>query len=256
MKITRRSSQLFAAIVAAFLTSNIPSRAADAPKDKTPWKITGQLEEACSCDAACPCWFDSKPTKMMCSGGQVVFIEKGNYGKVKLDGLALANMAQSPEGQTMMGSFGNWNFSNNYIDERANPEQRKALEAIAAKIMPGAASKKSETRYVAITRRIEGKNHAITLGQYGSFHGHLLEGGLGGTPKLVNPPGADPLHHEYAQGRTSKMTYTDADQNWTWQDSNYMHGKFTIDSVQYEKYSAGLAQKMAQMKDEKTPEKK
>src|SRR5574341_1382980 len=45
---------------------------------KTPWKITGQLEEACTCDAACPCWFDSKPTKMSCGGGQVVFIEKGN----------------------------------------------------------------------------------------------------------------------------------------------------------------------------------
>ena len=86
-------------------------RAADEPKDKTPWKITGQLEEACSCDAACPCWFDSKPTKMTCGGGQVLFIVKGNYGRLKLDGLAMANMVQSPEGQTMMSSFGNWNFS-------------------------------------------------------------------------------------------------------------------------------------------------
>src|SRR6185312_17170704 len=91
-----------------------------APKDEktkaTKWKITGQLEEACSCDAACPCWFESKPTKMTCSGGQVLFIEKGTYGKTKLDGLAIANMSQSSEGQTMMGSFGNWNFSYNYID--------------------------------------------------------------------------------------------------------------------------------------------
>src|ERR1700675_3428116 len=86
-------------------------RAADQPKDKTPWKITGQLEEACSCDAACPCWFDSKPTKMTCGGGQVLFIRKGNYGKAELDGLASANMGQSPEGQAMMSSFGNWNFS-------------------------------------------------------------------------------------------------------------------------------------------------
>jgi len=66
---------------------------------KTPWKITGQLEEACYCDAACPCWFDSKPTKMTCGGGQVLFIEKGNYGRLKLDGLAMANLVQSPEGQ-------------------------------------------------------------------------------------------------------------------------------------------------------------
>ena len=70
---------------------------------------------------------------MTCGGGQVLFIQKGNYGKVKLDGLAIAAMGQSSEGQTMMESFGNWNFSYNYIDEKATPEQRKALEAIAAK---------------------------------------------------------------------------------------------------------------------------
>src|SRR5438552_11445033 len=122
--------------------------------DKTPWKIVGQLEEACSCDAACPCWFNSKPTKMTCSGGQVLFIEKGTYGKVKLDGLAFGNMSQSPEGETMMDSFGKWNFSNTYIDERANAEQRKALAAIAVKVLPMAASTKVETRYVSITRKI------------------------------------------------------------------------------------------------------
>ena len=225
-------------------------RAVDQPKDKTPWKITGQLEEACSCDAACPCWFDSKPTKMTCGGGQVLFIEKGNYGKVKLDGLAMANMGQSPEGQTMMSSFGNWNFSYNYIDEKATPEQRKALEAIAAKILPGSASKKTETRYVAITRKIEGKDHEISLGQYGKFRGYLLEGGLGNSPKIVNPPGADPVHHEYQQGRTVKLAYNDADQNWAFENSNYMQGTFTVDNVQYEKYSAGLAQKMAKMKEQ------
>src|SRR5437868_8148303 len=104
--------------------------------DTTKWKITGQLEEACSCAAACPCWFDSKPTKPTCSGNQVLFIEKGNYGKVKLDGLAVANYAQSPENHTMMESFGNWNFSTNYIDEKANPQQRQALDAITALILP------------------------------------------------------------------------------------------------------------------------
>ena len=252
-----KTTSLFPCIlVVGLLCLGVPLPAANEPKDNTPWKITGQLEEACSCDAACPCWFGSKPTKMTCSGGQVLFIEKGNYGKVKLDGLAIANMSQSPEREAMMASFGNWNFSYNYIDEKATPEQRKALEAIAAKVMVPGASKKTETRYVPIKRKIEGKDHEITLGHYGTFRGHLVEGGLGGSPKIVNPPGADPIHHQYAQGRTSKMTYTDADQNWAWEDSNYMFGTFTIDNVQYEKFAAGLAQKMAQMKSEKAPEKK
>ena len=248
-----KTTSLFScALVAGLLGSGISLRAADQPKDTTPWKITGQLEEACSCDAACPCWFNSKPTKMKCGGGQVLFIQKGNYGKLKLDGLAIASMGQSPEGQTMMESFGNWDFSYNYIDEKATPEQRKALEAILTRVLDPGASKKTETRYVAIARKIEGKDHEITLGQYGKFRGHLIEGGLGGAPKIANPPGADLIHKEYAQGRTSTMTYNDAEQNWSWDNSNYMFGTFTVDNVQYEKYAAGLAQKMG----EKAPEKK
>jgi hypothetical protein len=244
------------ALVAALLIHAAPVQAANEPKNTTPWKITGQLEEACSCDAACPCWFNSKPTKMTCGGGQVLFIEKGKYGKTKLDGLAVATMGQSPEGQTMMESFGKWNFAYYYIDEKANPEQRKALEAIAGKVLTPGASKKTETRYAPITRKIEGKEHQITIGQYGTLHGHLVEGGMGGAPKIVNPPGADPLHRQYEQGRTTKMTYNDADQNWSWSNSNYMLGTFSVDNVQYEKFAAGLAQKMAGMKNEPSPEKK
>ncbi len=244
------------ALLVGLVGNGISAQGADQPKDKTPWKITGQLEEACSCDAACPCWFNSKPTKMTCGGGQVLFIQKGNYGNVKLDGLAIASMGQSPEGQTMMESYGNWNFAYNYIDEKATPEQRKALEAISAKVLDPGASKKTQTRYVPITRKIEGKEHQITLGQYGTFHGHLIEGGLGGSTKIMNPPGADPLHQQYEQGRTTKMTYNDADQNWSWNNSNYMLGTFNVDNVQYEKFAAGLAQKMMEMKGEKAPEKR
>jgi len=238
------------------LGSGISLRGADQPKDKTPWKITGQLEEACSCDAACPCWFNSKPTKMTCSGGQVLLIEKGHYGNAKLDGLAVATMGQSPEGKTMMESYGNWTFAFYYIDEKANPEQRKALQAIAGAVLTPGVSKNTETRYVPITRNIAGKEHQITIGQYGTFHGHLVEGGMGGAAKIVNPPGADPLHHQYEQGRTTVMTYNDADQNWSWSNSNYMFGTFTVDNVQYEKFAAGLAQKMARMKNERSFEKK
>ncbi len=244
---------LLLAMFVLLTATQFPLRSAEQPKDTTPWKITGQLEEACSCDAACPCWFGSKPTKMTCGGGQVLFIEKGNYGKVKLDGLAVGNMGQSPAGKSMMESYGDWNFAYTYIDEKASPEQRKALEAISAQVLAPGASKNAQTRYVPIMRKIVGKEHQMSLGPYGTFHGHLIEGGLGGSSKIVNPPGADPIHKEYTQGQTSKMTYNDAEQNWSWENSNYMFGTFTVDNVQYQKYAAGLAQKMAQMKGEKTP---
>src|ERR1017187_5412124 len=222
---------------------------------KVPWKISGQLEEACSCNAACPCWFNSLPSRMNCGGMQVLFISKGQYGKVMLDGLAISHFGQSPDNQTMMESFGKWNFSYLYIDEKATPEQREALEAIGKTVLPFAASGKTKVQYVPITRVAEGKDNKITVGGYSVIQGHLVEGGLGGHPKIVNPPGADPIHHEYFQGATTKLVYNDAGQNWNWKDTNYMRGQFTVDSEQYERFSAGLAQKMADMKKMSEPAK-
>src|SRR5256885_14113277 len=103
MRTTRLSVALVPMLAASLLLTVSTGPASEKTKDKTPWKITGQLEGACSCDAACPCWFDSKPTKMTCSAGQVLFIEKVTYGKVKLDGLAMSNMGRAPAGHTTMG---------------------------------------------------------------------------------------------------------------------------------------------------------
>lgn len=219
---------------------------ADAPK--TPWKVVGQLEEACSCSAACPCWFNSKPTRMACGGGEILFIEKGNYGKVKLDGLAVGSMSKSPDGKAMMESFGTWDFNYYYIDEKATPEQREALKALANTVLVPGASKNAETRIVPIARTINGKEHKITLGKYGEFSGHLIDGGMGGAVKITNPPGADPIHKEYSQGLTTMLAYSDAGQNWNYEGSNYMFGTFDINSEDYEKFAAGLAQKMAGIK--------
>jgi hypothetical protein len=215
---------------------------------KTAWKVVGQLEEACSCSAACPCWFGSKPTKMACSGGQFIFIEKGHYGSVKLDGLGVGAMSKSPDGKGMMESFGNWDFNYYYIDEKATPEQRDALKALAKTVLVPNASPKEEIRFVPLTRTITGKEHKISLGTYGHFSGHLIEGGLGGATKITNPPGADPLHHEYSQGQTTTMAFNDASQDWKFEGSNYMFGTFELDNEQYERFAAGLAQKMAAMK--------
>jgi hypothetical protein len=239
---------LSCAVLGALAGTSRTLAGADAPK--TAWKIVGQLEEACSCSAACPCWFNSKPTRMACSGGQFIFIEKGHYGNVKLDGLAVGAMSKSPDGKGMMESFGNWDFNYYYIDAKGTAEQRDALKALAKVVLVPNASPKEEIRVIPLTRTINGKEHMISLGEYGKFSGHLIEGGMGGAVKITNPPGADPLHKEYAQGQASDITFNDAGQAWKFEGSNYMFGTFEIDSVQYEKFAAGLAQKMADMKKE------
>jgi hypothetical protein len=219
---------------------------------KTPWKMSGQLEEACSCNAACPCWFGSMPTHPQCSGGFVLFIDKGSYGSVSLDGLGVASMASSKQGKTMMDSMGDWDFITIYIDAKANPEQRKALEAIARDTMPPAAPPdRTRIAYVPITRKVEGSEHIVTLGNAGGFSAHLLPGGLGGKPTIANPPFADPVHKEYQQGVTTRQTYTDSGKNWDWSNSNYMYGTFETDSNEYAKFNAAMAQEMEKEKTSK-----
>jgi hypothetical protein len=227
---------------------------ADAPQ--TRWKITGQLEEACSCNGACPCWFGNKPTRMTCGGGQVLFIEKGTYGKVTLDGLAFGGFVETPPGKTMGESFGNWTFAYLYVDEKADPEQRKALVELSHSIMPIEASTNQKVLFVPITRATEGKEHKIAIGSVGKFSAHLLEGGLGGTPTITDPPDADPIHHEYKQGETTSLTYTDAGQDWKFDHSNYMFGTFTTDNVEWAKYQARMAQRMEAMKIQQDLKKK
>lgn len=237
--------------VAVVATGAVVLQPASADTPKPAWKIVGQLEEACRCSGACPCWFGSKPTHMNCGGGQFLFIDKGTYGTVKLDGLAIGAMSQSPDGKGMMESFGSWTFNYYYIDQKATPEQRTALTALAKTILVPNASPKEEIRVTPIVRTVDGKEHKISIGEYGSFSGHLVEGGLGGSVKIQNPPGADPLHHEYLQGETTAMAYKDAGQSWDFHGSNYMFGTFEVDNVEYEKFAAGLAQKMAAMKGAK-----
>jgi hypothetical protein len=224
--------------------SAVVSSAADAKPATPAWKISADLEEACSCRPACPCWFKSKPSRMTCDGVQVVFISKGKYGKTSLDGLAVAQFVQSPEGKSMFESFGNWNFDNCYIDERATEEQRAALKEIAAHLFPPAARER-KFHYVAINRKIDGQEHHVTVGGSGGFSGHLVGGGYAGHPKVVNVPLADPTHREYLQGETTYLKYSDAGQGWDYKDSNYMFNQFKVDSKEYAKYEAALAKKMA-----------
>jgi hypothetical protein len=234
-------------------TAAEPEKENEKAAKKPSWQVKGELEEACSCAPACPCWFKSLPTKMTCDGAQIIFITDGKYGKTPLKGLAVAQFVQSPEGKTMLESFGDWKFDYIYIDEKASEDQRTALKELASHFFPPAA-KTREFRFVPITRKIEGDEHKITVGTVAVCSGHLIEGGGGGPPKVTNPPLADPTHREFLQGETTTLTYSDAGQGWKYEKSNYMRNKFEVDDRQYAKFEAEMARKIEAMK--KAEEKK
>jgi hypothetical protein len=244
MKTTSFNKILVPITIACGIAASAIADDSTKPAPKVSWKVAGELEEACSCRPACPCWFKSLPSRMTCDGAQIIVISKGKYGKVSVDGLAIAQFVQSPAHQTMFESFGNWNFDYVYIDEKANEQQREALKGMAQHLFPPVA-KKREYRYVPIMRQIQGEEHITTVGTYAVCSGHLIAGGLGGAPKVVNPPLADPTHKQYLQGETTKLTYSDAGQGWEYKDSNYMFNKFEVNNKTYEKFEAEMAKKMS-----------
>ncbi len=91
----------------------------------TKWSLKGAILGACNCDWGCPCNYDARPTKGHCDGVYVLAIKKGNFGGTKLDGLH-AMFAGSFPGAVHEG-HGTSVF---VIDQRAAPEQRKALDTL------------------------------------------------------------------------------------------------------------------------------
>ena len=96
----------------------------------TQWQMSGQYFETCSCDYLCPCIFTNmtaQPTKGACTVGLAFHVERGQYGGVSLDGLNFVVVARTP-GPMIQG---NWDVGL-ITDQRAQPEQQQALEAIAS----------------------------------------------------------------------------------------------------------------------------
>jgi hypothetical protein len=90
------------------------------------WKLKGTVLVGCNCDYGCPCNFNAPPTSGDCEGGWTWHIEEGRFGHVDLSGLTISVFADWPaaihEGNGKAVA---------YYDERADGEQREALESLA-----------------------------------------------------------------------------------------------------------------------------
>lgn len=164
----------------------------------TKWSMQGTLLGACSCDWGCPCSFDAPPTRGFCEGGYVWHIERGNFGDVPLEGLTWSWVGHSP------GPLhkGNVTFAV-LADEKATPEQRKALAKIAEgksggpwTIFMAVASHRGDTKYVPFELELDGLNSKVRAGD-------ALTMELG---PILNPVTGEPeeLYLDKPTGFTSK----------------------------------------------------
>ncbi len=92
----------------------------------TEWFMQGLEFANCNCAWGCPCQFNGPPTQGNCHAFCFVQIDRGRFGKVPLDGLRWGILGAWPNAIHL----GNGKFQS-VIDERANADQRTALEAIS-----------------------------------------------------------------------------------------------------------------------------
>jgi hypothetical protein len=89
------------------------------------WYVEGVAFGNCNCSFACPCQFEALPTHGNCRGFEVLRIDQGRFGEVRLSGLRAALIYAWPgavfEGNGEMQAI---------IDERADSRQRTALATI------------------------------------------------------------------------------------------------------------------------------
>jgi hypothetical protein len=98
---------------------------------QTQWEFTGEYFENCNCDVVCPCLISpnpqltSMPTQGACEVAIGFHVDSGHFGDTALGGLNAGVIARTP------GPMANGNWSVGlYLDERANEQQREALQTI------------------------------------------------------------------------------------------------------------------------------
>jgi hypothetical protein len=124
------------------------------------WSINASYIEACSCELFCACYFNTAPDKDFCKFNNVVRINTGHVGNVKLDGLKFW-MAGDLGGDFTKG------FKTAYVtfEPSATKEQVDATMAIVAKLYPGEwGSVKVSNDRMPITWEVKGNNGHAKLG--------------------------------------------------------------------------------------------
>jgi hypothetical protein len=91
------------------------------------WKVSGDWFDVCKCNVPCPCEFAQAPTYGDCDAVLAYHIKKGHYGQTPLDGLNVLVLSYF-KGNIWAGETkASIAF---FLDERANQQQKEALQMI------------------------------------------------------------------------------------------------------------------------------
>jgi hypothetical protein len=91
------------------------------------WNLKGDWFDVCNCNIPCPCTFAQSPSYGDCQGVMAYHINRGQYGETSIDGLNVL-ILDSFKGNIWAGET-KADLAI-FFDERADKDQRKALDMI------------------------------------------------------------------------------------------------------------------------------
>lgn len=186
------------------------------------WRIKGALSEACTCNVPCTCNFGQGPSPhSYCYVVYAYGIKEGNFNGTKLDGLRFG-ATEGAKGTVM------------YLDASATGEQRKALEALARKVMKVNGGQIGHhqllgVEYVDIKQEYDERHDSLDLGGAGRFKTDYIMGRDKSKPVVV-VNNTEWAIHETIKGKTEYFSIKDkyGDQHSA-RGTNSNHGDFQYD---------------------------
>jgi hypothetical protein len=182
------------------------------------WRLTGQLIETCSCNMFCPCWFTVHELMIMdqgwCASAIAFRTRDGNSDGIALGGRTVVLAVDFP-GPTLFDGNATARL---YVDDGANADQRRELEAICtgqkggpmATIAP-LISKWLPGRSAKIDVANEGDTITVTVGDVGRVESRRLRDPQGQGFTLRGGGFVTGLGMEEVDLSPSRSRWTDSD---------------------------------------------
>lgn len=182
------------------------------------WILKGEYFENCNCEVLCPCIVQGTgidPTDGHCDVAFAFHVNDGEFNGVALGGLNFVAACLTPGPM----EAGNWT-SAFYIDERANAQQREAMEQILSGRMGSPAERWlamttdfKGVSYVPIEFKMEGKTRSVTIPNVISFNIEGITKRNQDDAMLLKSTG-HPVNTDLYLAKGTASTYDDHGMHW------------------------------------------
>jgi hypothetical protein len=224
------------------LAATAPAKAPAKTAAKAPaYSIQGKYYETCACAVSCPCAPNrTLPTEGHCDAVSLINIQHGMVGATRLDGINLAVVLRSPQGQKTEDAMikGEMDHFVVYLDDKATPQQREALGKVMPALFGTQEIKGAQPpQWVPMSLSVSGDVARFDIAG-GSKLAFEIENIVVGDVSKLGAAGPGPSHRitlsntapfpwvsDITQGISKSFTYDDLGQKWSYESRNAFFGK-------------------------------